>query len=37
MAAADPRVAEGYRALSLRTAQRADTNPALIDLLEGRR
>ncbi|MBF6234306.1 Rossmann-like and DUF2520 domain-containing protein [Nocardia farcinica] len=37
LAAADSRVAEGYRALSLRTAQRADTNPALIDLLEGRR
>ncbi|WP_280203928.1 Rossmann-like and DUF2520 domain-containing protein [Nocardia farcinica] len=37
LAAADPRVAEGYRALSLRTAQRADTDPALIDLLEGRR
>ncbi|MBU3060624.1 DUF2520 domain-containing protein [Nocardia sp. NEAU-G5] len=34
LAAADPRLAAGYRALSLRTAQRARTNPALIDLLE---
>jgi len=34
LAAADPRLAAGYRALSLRTAQRARTNPAIIDLLE---
>ncbi|QIS08376.1 MULTISPECIES: Rossmann-like and DUF2520 domain-containing protein [Nocardia] len=32
----DPRLAAGYRALSLRTAELAETNPALIDLLEGR-
>ncbi|WP_067698543.1 Rossmann-like and DUF2520 domain-containing protein [Nocardia jejuensis] len=32
----DPRLSAGYRALSLRTAERARTNPALIDLLEGR-
>ncbi|MGF6887832.1 putative short-subunit dehydrogenase-like oxidoreductase (DUF2520 family) [Nocardia sp. GAS34] len=37
LAAADPRLAAGYRALSLRTAQRARTNPALIDLLENDR
>lgn len=35
--AVDPRIAAGYRALSLRSAERADTNPALIELLEGRR
>lgn len=29
-------LAAGYRALSLRSAQRARTNPALLDLLEGR-
>ncbi|WP_336087549.1 Rossmann-like and DUF2520 domain-containing protein [Nocardia sp. SSK8] len=29
----DPRLAEAYRALSLRTAERAETNPALLDLL----
>lgn len=33
----DPRIAAGYRALSLRSAERARTNPALIDLLEGHR
>ncbi|MEU8897691.1 DUF2520 domain-containing protein [Nocardia sp. NPDC048505] len=32
----DQRLAAGYRALSLRTAERAQTNPALIELLEGR-
>ncbi|MGV9679005.1 Rossmann-like and DUF2520 domain-containing protein [Nocardia sp. NPDC003482] len=32
----DPRLAEGYRALSLRTAERAHAKPELIDLLEGR-
>ncbi len=32
----DPRLAAGYRALSLRTAERAGKNPALIDLLEDR-
>ncbi|WP_209444888.1 Rossmann-like and DUF2520 domain-containing protein [Nocardia vulneris] len=32
----DPRLAEGYRALSLRTAERAGTNPAVIELLKGR-
>ncbi|WP_405488226.1 Rossmann-like and DUF2520 domain-containing protein [Nocardia sp. NBC_00511] len=31
----DPRLAAGYRAQSLRAAERAQTNPALIDLLEG--
>ncbi|MCM6772805.1 DUF2520 domain-containing protein [Nocardia sp. CDC159] len=31
----DPRLAAGYRALSLRTAELARTNPALIELLEG--
>ncbi|MBF6355766.1 DUF2520 domain-containing protein [Nocardia higoensis] len=35
--AADPGVAQAYRALSLRTARRAAADPALIDLLEGRR
>ncbi|MEV0357321.1 DUF2520 domain-containing protein [Nocardia sp. NPDC050697] len=35
--AADPLIADGYRALSLRTAQRARSAPALLDLLEGRR
>ncbi|MFE7801661.1 Rossmann-like and DUF2520 domain-containing protein [Nocardia sp. NPDC057440] len=35
--AVDARLAAGYRALSLRTAERAKTNPALIELLEGRR
>lgn len=34
---ADPGVAEAYRALSLRTAHRAAADPALIDMLEGRR
>ncbi|WP_194816986.1 Rossmann-like and DUF2520 domain-containing protein [Nocardia sp. XZ_19_385] len=34
--AMDPRLAAGYRAMSLRTAERAQTNPALIELLEGR-
>ena len=34
---ADPLVADAYRALSLRTAQWAATDPALIDLLEERR
>jgi predicted short-subunit dehydrogenase-like oxidoreductase (DUF2520 family) len=33
----DPRLAAGYRALSLRTAELARTNPALIDLLAERR
>ncbi|MFC9993144.1 Rossmann-like and DUF2520 domain-containing protein [Nocardia sp. NPDC127526] len=33
----DPKLAAGYRALSLRSAERAQTNPALIDLLEGPR
>ncbi|GAA5097949.1 DUF2520 domain-containing protein [Nocardia iowensis] len=32
----DTRLAEGYRALSLRTAERAGTNPAVIELLKGR-
>lgn len=32
----DPRLAAGYRAQSLRAAERAQTNPALLDLLEGR-
>ncbi|MET8776116.1 DUF2520 domain-containing protein [Nocardia sp. NPDC004654] len=35
--ATDERLAAGYRAMSLRTAERAKTNPALIELLEGRR
>lgn len=34
--AVDPQVAASYRALSLRTAQWAGTDPALIELLEGR-
>ncbi|MFD0361817.1 Rossmann-like and DUF2520 domain-containing protein [Nocardia sp. GCM10030253] len=33
----DVRLAAGYRAMSLRTAERAKTDPALIELLEGRR
>jgi predicted short-subunit dehydrogenase-like oxidoreductase (DUF2520 family) len=33
----DTRLAAGYRALSLRTAERAKSSPALIELLEGRR
>ncbi|WP_431967308.1 Rossmann-like and DUF2520 domain-containing protein [Nocardia sp. bgisy134] len=37
IAAVDGRLAAGYRAMSLRTAERAKTNPALIELLEGRR
>ncbi|MFI6364829.1 Rossmann-like and DUF2520 domain-containing protein [Nocardia sp. NPDC050630] len=37
MAAVDTRLAAGYRAMSLRTAERAKTNPALIELLEGGR
>ncbi|WP_040773231.1 Rossmann-like and DUF2520 domain-containing protein [Nocardia pneumoniae] len=36
LTAVDPRLAEGYRALSLRTAERAGTAPAVIELLEGR-
>ncbi|MFI5780012.1 Rossmann-like and DUF2520 domain-containing protein [Nocardia sp. NPDC051570] len=32
----DPRLAAGYRALSLRTAELANADPALIDLLEER-
>src|SRR5690606_41923279 len=35
--AADPGVAQAYRALPLPTARRAAADPALIDLLEGRR
>ncbi|WP_433524299.1 Rossmann-like and DUF2520 domain-containing protein [Nocardia pseudovaccinii] len=35
--AVDIRLAAGYRAISLRTAERAKTNPALIELLEGGR
>ncbi|WP_239476910.1 Rossmann-like and DUF2520 domain-containing protein [Nocardia arizonensis] len=35
--AVDPGVADGYRALSLRTARLAETDPELIALLEGRR
>ncbi|MBH0121944.1 MULTISPECIES: Rossmann-like and DUF2520 domain-containing protein [unclassified Rhodococcus (in: high G+C Gram-positive bacteria)] len=31
----DPRIAAGYRALSLRSAQRAGSKPELIELLEG--
>ncbi|MFR9752548.1 Rossmann-like and DUF2520 domain-containing protein [Nocardia sp. 004] len=31
----DPRLAAGYRGLSLRTAERAGTAPAVIELLEG--
>ncbi|MFE3189196.1 Rossmann-like and DUF2520 domain-containing protein [Nocardia sp. NPDC059240] len=34
--ALNPRLAAGYRAQSLRSAERAQTNPDLIDLLEGR-
>ncbi|MEC3955494.1 DUF2520 domain-containing protein [Nocardia sp. CDC153] len=34
--AVNPRLAAGYRAQSLRSAERAKTNPALLDLLEGR-
>ncbi|WP_280380287.1 Rossmann-like and DUF2520 domain-containing protein [Nocardia wallacei] len=37
LTAVDDRLAAGYRALSLRTAERARTDPALIDLLEGPR
>ncbi|RJO77884.1 DUF2520 domain-containing protein [Nocardia panacis] len=37
LTAVDPRLAAGYRALSLRSAERAATNPALIELLEERR
>ncbi|WP_433730290.1 Rossmann-like and DUF2520 domain-containing protein [Nocardia sp. CA-129566] len=37
LAAVDTRLAAGYRAMSLRTAERAKTNPALIELLEGGR
>ncbi|GAB2652960.1 Rossmann-like and DUF2520 domain-containing protein [Nocardia goodfellowii] len=33
--AVDSRLATGYRAMSLRTAERAQTNPALIELLAG--
>ncbi|TLG17674.1 DUF2520 domain-containing protein [Nocardia cyriacigeorgica] len=33
----DPRLAEGYRAMSLRTAERVDSDAALIELLEERR
>ncbi|WP_216676123.1 Rossmann-like and DUF2520 domain-containing protein [Nocardia terpenica] len=36
LAAVDARLAAGYRAQSLRTAERVRTNPALIELLEGR-
>ncbi|WP_216897984.1 Rossmann-like and DUF2520 domain-containing protein [Nocardia alni] len=36
LAGTDPRLAAGYRALSLRTAERAGKNPALIDLLDDR-
>ncbi len=36
LASVDARLAEAYRALSLRTAQRAGTAPAVIELLEGR-
>ncbi len=36
LAAVDARLAEAYRALSLRTAERAGTAPAVIELLEGR-
>lgn len=35
--AVDPRIAEGYRALSLRSAQRVGSSPELIDFLEGER
>lgn len=36
LASVDVRLAEAYRALSLRTAERAGTAPAVIELLEGR-
>ncbi|WP_227998148.1 Rossmann-like and DUF2520 domain-containing protein [Nocardia australiensis] len=36
LAAVDTRLAAGYRAMSLRTAERAKSDPALIELLEGR-
>lgn len=36
LASVDARLAEAYRALSLRTAQRAGSAPAVIELLEGR-
>ncbi|MBF6468035.1 DUF2520 domain-containing protein [Nocardia beijingensis] len=36
LASVDAGLAEAYRALSLRTAQRAGTAPAVIELLEGR-
>ncbi len=36
LAEVDTQLAAGYRALSLRSAERARTNPALIELLEGR-
>jgi predicted short-subunit dehydrogenase-like oxidoreductase (DUF2520 family) len=36
LASVDARLAEAYRALSLRTAERAGTAPAVIQLLEGR-
>ncbi|MFI5536104.1 Rossmann-like and DUF2520 domain-containing protein [Nocardia sp. NPDC051900] len=36
LASVDARLAEAYRALSLRTAERAGTAPAVIELLEGR-
>lgn len=35
LSSVDPRLAEAYRALSLRTAERAGTAPAVIELLEG--
>ncbi|MFI9505852.1 Rossmann-like and DUF2520 domain-containing protein [Nocardia sp. NPDC052566] len=34
--AVDPKLAAGYRALSLRTAERVNSHPNLIDLLEGK-
>lgn len=34
--AVDPRLTAGYRALSLRTAERTGTDPTMIDLLKGR-
>ncbi|WP_406282616.1 DUF2520 domain-containing protein [Nocardia sp. NBC_00881] len=36
LASVDTRIAAGYRALSLRTAERAGATPAVIELLEGR-
>ncbi|MGW4089937.1 Rossmann-like and DUF2520 domain-containing protein [Nocardia sp. NPDC004750] len=36
LASVDAKLAEAYRALSLRTAERAGTAPAVIELLEGR-